>query len=96
MQTQKHIDLLGLKCKDSVTGLEGVITSMSFDLYGCVQAIVHPGLDEKGIMQDTLWFDVARLEILDKTPVMKQPDFSQGYVAEGRKGAADKPIQSKC
>ena len=84
-----------MKCKDSVTGLEGVITSMSFDLFGCVQAIVHPGLDDKGVIKDTLWFDVTRLEILSTEPVMKQPDFTQGYVAEGKKGAADKPLAGK-
>lgn len=96
MQVQQHIDLLGLKCKDSVTGLEGVITCISFDLYGCVQAIVHPGMDKDGNLKDTLWFDVARLKVIDQTPVMEQPDFSQGYIAEGKKGAANKPMQSKC
>lgn len=32
----KHIDLLGLKAEDKVTGFKGVITTLSFDLYGCV------------------------------------------------------------
>lgn len=95
METQKHIDLLGLRCRDRVTGMEGVVTCMSFDLYGCVQAIVHPGLDEKGVIKNTVWFDVARLEIIDYTPVMDVPDFSQGYIAEGKKGAAEKPGMCK-
>lgn len=92
---QTHIDLLGMPCKDKVTGLTGVVTSIGFDLYGCVQAIVHPGLDDNGKLKDTLWFDVARLEITSDTPVMERPDFDQGYIAEGRKGPADKPSMSK-
>lgn len=95
METQKHIDLLGLKCRDRVTGLKGVITCISFDLYGCVQAVVHPGIDEKGMPLGTQWYDVTRLEILDETPVMDVPDFSEGYIAEGKKGAAEKPMDNK-
>jgi len=92
---QQHINLLGFKCKDKVTGLTGVITSMAFDLYGCIQAIVHPGLDKTGETLDTLWFDIARLEITSKKPVMNVPNFKQGYIAEGLKGPADKPTARK-
>ena len=38
---QNHFELLGYKVKDSVTGFTGVVTSISFELYGCVQALVH-------------------------------------------------------
>ncbi len=95
MQVQKHFELLGMPCKDRVTGLTGVVTSVGFDLYGCVQAIVHPGLDEKGLLRDTIWFDIARLEITSDTPVMDRPNFEYGYVAEGRKGPAEKPNYGK-
>ncbi len=89
---QDHIDLLGKKAKDLVTGFSGVITSMSFDLYGCIQAVVTPPVNEKGEMKDGKWFDVARLSIPEDTPVMDIPDFSKGYIAEGLKGGADKPL----
>ena len=95
MQVQKHLELLGMPCKDRVTGLTGVVTSVGFDLYGCVQAIVHPGLDEKGVLKDTLWFDIARLEITSDTPVMNRPNFEYGYIAEGKKGPAEKPNYGK-
>lgn len=95
MQVQRHLQLLGLRCKDKVTGMVGVITCVSFDLYGCVQAVLHPGLDAKGELKDTCWFDIARLEILITTPVMELPDFNQGYIAEGKKGAAEKPVHDK-
>ena len=92
MQETKHIDLLGLKAEDLVTGYSGVISSVCFDLYGCVQGALTPPINEKGELKDGRWFDVARLKITDNEPVMKRPDFSEGYIAEGKKGCADKPV----
>lgn len=94
MLIEKHLRMLGMKCRDKVTGLEGVVTSMSFDLYGCIQAIVHPGLRD-GVLQETRWFDVARLEITSDLPVMDCPDFEFGAVAEGKKGPSEKPMDMK-
>ena len=37
-----ELKLLGLKVKDKVTGFTGIITSVSFDLYGCIQVIITP------------------------------------------------------
>jgi len=88
---KKHFDLLGKKAKDKVTGFTGVITSLSFDLYGCIQVVVTPKAEKKEV-KDGHWFDVTRLEILDSTPVLPVPDFDSGYVAEGNKGPADKPL----
>jgi len=94
MNIKKHLGMLGLRVGDKVTGLTGVVTSISFDLYGCVQAIVNPGLVE-GKLADSVWFDVARLKVLDPTPVMDLPDFEHGPVAEGKKGPAEKPTLNK-
>lgn len=88
----KHIELLGLRVKDKISGVDGIITSVSFDLYGCIQATINRGLNEKGEMHDGFWFDVCRLDILDKKPIMNVPNFDRGYVAEGRQGSADKPL----
>jgi hypothetical protein len=95
MKVKKQIDLLGKRCEDKVTGLEGVITSISFDLYGCIQAIVHPGLDKDGKLEGTIWFDVARLTILSDKPVMEPPNFDYGIAAEGKKGPSEKPMNMK-
>lgn len=95
MSTQAHLDLLGLKVKDKVTGFKGVVTSMSFDLYGCIQAIVTPEVNDKGATGDSQWFDVARLTVRSDKPVMDLPDFEQGYVATGKKGPAAKSIPDR-
>jgi len=42
MLIKKHLDLLGHKVKDKVSDFQGVVISMSFDLYGCIQADVRP------------------------------------------------------
>ena len=89
---KKHMDLLGLKAKDNVTGYFGVITSVSFDLYGCIQAVLTPPYEgDDGKYPSGTWFDVTRLKITGKKPVMQLPNFDMGYVSEGKKGAAEKP-----
>ena len=95
MHVKTHIELLGLPCRDKVTGLTGIVESVCFDLYGCVQAIINPGLDKDGGIKDTRWFDIARLEITSTTPVMDRPNFDYGLVAEGKRGPAEKPIMNK-
>lgn len=80
-----------MKVEDRVTGFKGVVASVSFDLYGCVQAIVNPGTDKDGKPKDSHWFDVNRLRVTSKSPVMERPNFDFGAVAEGWKGPAEKP-----
>lgn len=85
VEIKKHLDLLGLSVKDRVTEFEGVVTSISFDLYGCIQADVRPvGKTPEGKLIQGYWFDVNRLAILDESPVMDIPDFNY------EKGASDK------
>ena len=70
-----HLNLLGYKVKDTVTEFTGVVTTISFDLYGCVQAIVTPGLNEEGKLGEAAWFGTKRLKALSKKPVMELPTF---------------------
>ncbi len=72
--SKEHIAKLGFKAKDIVTGFAGVITLVSFDLYGCVQIVVTPGVDKDGKTIDGRWFDVTRLEMKSKKPVMVIPE----------------------
>lgn len=95
VNVKKHLGMLGLKVKDRVTGYKGVVASIGFDLYGCVQAIVNPGADKTGKLQDSQWFDVSRLEVLDAKPVMPLPNFEYGPQAEGKQGAAERPANWK-
>jgi hypothetical protein len=90
-KVQKHLSLLGHRVRDRVTGLDGVVTSVCFDLYGCIQAVIHPGLGVDGKIAEQNWFDVNRLIVISTDPVMTQPNFVEGPVADGQQGAAAKP-----
>lgn len=71
---KEHLKLLGLKVKDRVTGFEGIVTTIGFDLYGCVQAIVSPVVKD-GKKEDSTWFDTKRLVATSLKPVMPVPAF---------------------
>jgi len=95
MIIKEHFELLGHKVKDKVSDYIGVVISISFDLYGCIQADVRPiELDEKGHVKTGMWFDVARLKVLTKKRLMEPPDFEWGEVAKGKKGPARLPVKS--
>jgi len=75
MNVQKHLDLLGMKACERVSGITGVITSVAFDAFGCIQAVVGPKANEHGKIAESRFYDVARLKVTGKTPVMPVPDF---------------------
>ncbi len=90
---EKHLELLGHRAKDKITGLEGVVTSVCFDLYGCMQVILHPGLDKDKKFMEQAWFDVSRVEVLGKAKVLTAP-FHKGQTAQAQppdRGPAEKP-----
>jgi hypothetical protein len=99
-EVTKALELLGLKVRDRVTGLTGVASSICFDLYGCVQAIVTPPVDEKGALPESKWIDVSRLEVLDASPVMEIPGgrfvvarSSKPAASTSHPGPAEKPAR---
>lgn len=93
----QHLDLLGYRVRDRVTRVEGVVVSVSFDLFGCIQAIVNRGFDKDGKQLESQWFDVARLEVIDAVRVMNPPtfDWTPAAIAAGEKGPAEKPSNSR-
>lgn len=75
------IDLLGLTGRDKVTGSEGIVTTVSFDLYGCAQLWLTPLVDKDGKRPDGTWYDVNRIDVNTAVPrVMPVPDFAAAAV----------------
>jgi hypothetical protein len=69
------IENLGLKGRDKITGFEGYVCSVSFDLYGCVSYwITPPAKTEPGDLPGGQWFDEKRVE-LTESRIMPVPDF---------------------
>lgn len=81
VSTVKDMKLLGLRVCDLVTGFTGIVSSISYDLYGCVQAVVTPGVSKDGKAEDGRWFDTKRLTVLDPKPVMEVPCFEEAVTS---------------
>lgn len=63
MKAYTHLNWLGQSVREKVTGIEGFVLAVSFDLYGCVQAEVKPvGTKSDGKPWDSAWYDVSRLK----------------------------------
>lgn len=89
---EKHLELLGTTMRDRVTGIEGMVDSVSFDAYGCVQASLRPRANKDGTLSDGRWFDVKRLEAVGKR-IMPVPPFVT--TPKGKEiGPANKPAFS--
>ncbi len=74
---RESLNLLGQRARDRVTGVEGVVTSICFDLYGCVMAIVTPPA-QNGKRVDGEWYDVKRIEVTGSA-VMPAPKFGGAF-----------------
>ncbi len=88
---QQYLDLLGETVTDKVTGITGVVTSVSFDLYGCVMAIIKPPIDKDGKSADGRWYDVKRLDVKSGKKVMQAPKFATMQPGT-ENGPASKPV----
>lgn len=84
------LNLLGRKARDKVTGFEGVVTTIGFDLYGCVQAIVNPA-QKDAKLGDPVWLDIKRLDLTES--VMAPPDFGQMALGSEAGGDVRKPVR---
>ena len=88
----KNLNLLGLKVKDRVTGSVGIVTSVSYDLYGCIQAVVSPYVDNDGKVGESRWYNTKRLTVINSVPVLETPSF----VEESKPaGGQDLPSQNR-
>ena len=96
MKYEEVIDLLGRKGKDKITGRTGAISSICFDLYGCIQVTMTPtSVDNKEDVKIIGWLDINRIKILKGKKVMELVSFESNYASlEEVHGAASKPMPS--
>lgn len=92
---KEHLELLGYPARDRVTGFEGVLTSLSYDLYGCIQFVITPKYFDNKV-EEGRWFDSNRIEITSSEKVMETPDFDMEMnVLFYDKGPAEKPDMNR-
>lgn len=69
-------NMLGTKVKDKITGFSGVVTSLNFDLFGCIQVFVTPKYNKESTNPHTgHYFDICRLECSSR--IMDVPQFNK-------------------
>ena len=61
---------LGDKVRDVIEGVEGIVVYISRHLTGCDRVGVQPPLDKDGRRQEAEWFDITRLELIQKQAVI--------------------------
>ena len=84
----KGMELLGLEVEDKVTKVSGIVTSISYDLYGCIQAVITPDAETNNRDSVIGWYDIKRLRKLTETPIMSLPNWDEEEI-----GCGDKPIR---
>jgi hypothetical protein len=65
----------GKQGRDKVTGFVGLITAVTYYMYGCAQVYLNPPIDKEGKKQEGGWFDEGRIEIISEGI---NPDSVQG------------------
>ncbi len=60
-------ECLGMNARDIVTGFSGIVTSYCQYLTGCTQVSITPMCAANdGKLPDTQWFDIQRVELVDR------------------------------
>src|SRR5690606_16729055 len=92
-EVKKHLELLGTVMEDVVTGRKGMVSSVSFDAYGCVQATLQPREQADGSIPDPWWMDVKRLRSTGERVMPAPPHF---ITPPGEEiGSAEKPAAAR-
>jgi hypothetical protein len=92
----ESIQLLGRYGTDKITKVSGPITSICFDLYGCIQVCIERGLDKDGKRHESFWYDISRIDLEpEKNRVMALPtqyiDKTPASPSNYGHGPAEKP-----
>lgn len=71
---------LGYTYKDKITGFYGIVVGYVQYISGCNQALVQPECDSSGILRDSAWFDVQRLEeqVMVRDPIVLDNGVTPG------------------
>lgn len=80
MKYSDVVNLLGYEGKDRITKQSGVISSIAFDLYGCIQVLLTPlKVENNTDIKVQGWFDINRIEIKKGKKIMEAYYFETKY-----------------
>jgi len=87
----KKIDL-GVKVRDNVSGVCGIVAGLSVYLNGCVSCMIVPPVDKDGKKSDIHWIDLERLEVLGMGKVAPKLDVYVANHAQPEDAISDAPF----
>ena len=93
MNIQPYFEILGKPVKDRVTGAMGVATSLSFDLYGCVQVLITPPNSDNEDKKKSYFYDYSRCIATSEERVMPVPDYGAPRAERLSSGVAAGPAE---
>lgn len=67
---------LGYQGEDCITGFKGIVSSVCFDVYGCVQYCLVSKVDKNG-EHKSMWCDAKRVTTNKKKRVMTPPLYEK-------------------
>jgi hypothetical protein len=69
---------LGATVAEDISGFMGVVTGLVHYISGCEQALIQPRCKDDGSLVEAHWFDVDRLDVLDR-PVVRVGAAKTGF-----------------
>ena len=69
----------GQKCKDQITGFEGVAIGHVCYISGCNQVLLAPPINKDGNKRDAEWFDEQRLVQTSKKVIVLDNSRTPGF-----------------
>lgn len=87
--------MLGKKARDKVSGLEGIVTSMTTYINGCVRVVLQPPVDKDGKHVDSIAFDQEQIEVIGEGVKPKIAHGEPSYSGGDRPGVADRSIPTR-
>lgn len=68
---------LGMKCKDIITGFEGIAIAKTEWLTGCTRFGLQPPVDKDGKVPEAVWFDETAMTIVSEKRVCVEPEAAK-------------------
>jgi len=62
---------LGIKVKDAVTNMQGILMSRSENLNGCTRYYIQPPVKKDGDLPDGTWVDEMQIKVLSDKSVVQ-------------------------
>ncbi len=91
----RDVDIsLGNEVTDRVTGIEGVVTTITYQMYNCPRVAINPTRENDAYSNDREWFDLPRVEKVDDGVAGEFDELSESDV-EADSGAIGDDYQSK-